>query len=72
ELVTLESLLALHTIYAAAGAAAPHGSPLADRAAQFRLRAGAERTRLAARIDTDGDGHPDATRRPGVIPLLRG
>ncbi|HYC99839.1 MAG TPA: hypothetical protein VEB22_01310 [Phycisphaerales bacterium] len=72
EFTTYEALLALHAVYSSAGAAAPAGSPLADRATQFRLRAAAERTRLAALVDTDGDGLADATRRPAVIPLLRG
>lgn len=71
ELVMLESLLALHLVYAAAGAAAPAGSGLALKAEQYRRRAGAERTRIAAQIDLDGDGVIDATRRPGVIPWVR-
>ncbi|MBY0308428.1 MAG: hypothetical protein K2Q09_06775 [Phycisphaerales bacterium] len=70
-LAALEALWALHIVYAAAGAGLPASSPLADKARQYALRAGAERTRVAALIDTDGDGTPDATRRPGIIPLLR-
>ncbi|MDP1663408.1 MAG: hypothetical protein Q8L55_15970 [Phycisphaerales bacterium] len=67
-----EALVALHTIYASAGALAPAGSGLATKAEQYRRRAGAERARLSALIDTNGDGLADATRRPGVMPLIRG
>lgn len=70
-LTMLESLLALNIIYAAAGAGAPTGGTLADKSKQYALRAGAERTRVAALIDTNGDGTPDATRRPSVISLQR-
>ncbi|MFT3687065.1 MAG: hypothetical protein QM783_19440 [Phycisphaerales bacterium] len=68
----LEALCALNIIYAAAATGAPANSPIADKARQFAARAAAERTRIAALIDTNGDGTPDATRRPSVIPLLRG
>jgi len=71
DFARFEALLALHDIYASAGAAAPSGSPLSARAAQYRERAGAERSRLAALIDTNADGVADATRRPAVITLLR-
>jgi hypothetical protein len=71
DFATLEALLSLHIIYAAATAGAPGGSVLIPKARQYRERAGAERTRVAALIDTDGDGVADATRRPSVIPLLR-
>lgn len=72
DLATLEALLALHIVYAAAGAGAPAGSGLKEKAEQYRVRAGAERSRVFALIDTNGDGVADATRRPSVIPLVRG
>lgn len=72
DFATWEALLALHDVYASAGAAAPGASALSVKADQFRRRAGAERTRQAALIDTNSDGLADATRRPMVIPLLRG
>lgn len=68
----LEALLALHLIYAAAATGAPGGGALVPKVDQYRKRAGEERTRLAALIDTNGDGIADATRRTGVIPLIRG
>lgn len=68
----LEALLALHIVYAAASTGAPGGSVLAPKADQYRRRSADERTRLAALIDTNGDGIADATRRTGVIPLIRG
>jgi hypothetical protein len=72
EFATLEALLALHDIYSSAGAAAPGGSPLSVKADRFRRRVADERARCAAFVDTNGDGIADATRRPNVIPLLRG
>ena len=72
DLSMLESLLALHIVYAAAGAGAPAGSGLKEKAEQYRLRAGSERGRVSALIDTNGDGVADATRRPSVIPWVRG
>ncbi|GIK18673.1 MAG: hypothetical protein DYG93_06475 [Leptolyngbya sp. PLA2] len=67
----LVSLGALHLVYAAASALAPAGSPLRDRAEMYRERFAAERQRVAARIDTDGDGEADAVRRPSVLLLER-
>ena len=71
DFTTLEALLTLHIIYAAAGASAPGGSALIPKADQYRKRGSDERTRMAALIDTDGDGLADATRRTGIIPLIR-
>lgn len=72
DAATLEALLTLHTVYASAGSLAPVGSGLGAKAEQYRRRAGAERARLSALIDTNADGVADATRRPGVVPLVRG
>lgn len=71
DFATFEALLALHNIYASAGATAPGASALSGKSEQFRRRAGAERTRQTAFIDTNNDGIAEATRRPSVIPLLR-
>jgi hypothetical protein len=72
SLVLFEALGALHLIFAAAAALAGDGSPAAFKAGMYRERFGAERGRVAARIDTDGDGVADATRRPSVVQLVRG
>ncbi len=66
-----EALGALHLVFAAAAALAGEGSPAAFKAGMYRERFAAERGRVAARIDTDGDGVADATRRPSVVQLIR-
>lgn len=71
DFATFEAALTLYTIYAAASAGTEQGRVLVSKAEQYRGRAGSERTRIAARLDTDSDGVIDATRRPGVIPLVR-
>lgn len=71
SLALLESLGALHLVFAAASALAGEGSPAAFKAGMYRDRFAAERGRAAARIDTDGDGVADATRRPSVVKLVR-
>lgn len=70
-LVMLEALGSLHLIFAAAGALAGEGSPVWQRAAMYRERFGAERSRVVVRFDLDGDGLADAARRPGIPPLAR-
>lgn len=67
----LESLGTLHMVFSAAAAISPGGSPLAERAAWYRERFADERSRAVARMDTDGDGRVDATRRPSVVPMVR-
>jgi len=69
--VLFEVLGVLHLIFAAASALAVESSPAAFKAGMYRERFGAERGRVAARIDTDGDGVADATRRPSVVQLVR-
>lgn len=71
ELAHFESLSALHLIFTAAAALATDTSPAAFKAALYRDRLAAERARVTARIDTTGDGRPDATRRPSAISLIR-
>jgi hypothetical protein len=73
SLTLAESLHALATIYHAAclGSASGPAWSLWQRAQSYRDRFESERQRAAARIDLDGDGLPDATRRLNVIQLLR-
>lgn len=68
----LESLSALHLIYAAASALSPAESPQAARSLMYRTRFGEERERVAVRLDLNGDGYPDATRRLNVFQFTRG
>lgn len=71
-LVRLEALGALHLIYAAAAAPGRGGQGMADRAALYKERFGAERERVVATIDTDGDGIAEVSRRPSVFSMTRG
>lgn len=71
SLALFEALGALHLIFTAAAALGGAGSPAAYKANLYRERFAAERARVAARIDTDGDGRADATRRPSVIIAAR-
>jgi hypothetical protein len=72
-----EALLALQLIYdATVSIIAPPtkagwSHPIWSRAQIYRERFEQERQRAAARIDLDGDGLPDATRRLNVIQLRR-
>jgi hypothetical protein len=69
DLRLVEALGALHLVYAAASAAGAEG--MASKAAMYRERFSAERQRVVARVDLDGDGAPDATRRMNVVALSR-
>jgi len=68
----VEALGALNLIYSAAAALTGAGSPLAERAELYRRLFGEERRLVSARVDTDGDGVADATRRMNVGLLRRG
>jgi len=68
----VEALGALHLIYAAASALSPAGSGLSERASLYRELFAQERMRAAARVDLDGDGRADATRRLNVVQFIRG
>lgn len=70
-LARVEALGALHLVYAAAGSLSGPGSALWERAEMYRRRFAAERQTAAARVDTDGDGVADATRRMNVVWLVR-
>ena len=69
DLRVIESLGALHMVYASASAAG--AGELAFKAAMYRERFSAERQRVSARVDLDGDGVPDAIRRMNVTQFLR-
>lgn len=71
SLAALEALGTLHILYAAAGALSHAASPLSGRAAMYRAWFGVERQRALVRLDLDGDGVPDATRRLGISQALR-
>lgn len=66
------ALSALHLIYAAAAALSGPDSPLGERSEMYRRLFAEERKLVAAKIDTNGDGVADATRRMNVIQLMRG
>lgn len=69
-LITLEALRLIFTGAATPGA--PGGTdPASAKAAMYQDRAAAERQRLTFEIDTDGDGQPDALRRPNTAYLHR-
>jgi len=69
DLTLVEALGALHLVYASASAAGAPG--LAPKAAMYRERFSTERQRAGARIDLDGDGVADATRRMNVVRFTR-
>jgi hypothetical protein len=71
SLALFEALGALHLIFTAAAALSGADSPAAYKANLYLDRFAAERSRVAARIDTNGDGLPDATRRPSLILTTR-
>ena len=70
-LVRAEALAALHLIYSAASALAPSGTLHTDRAQMYAQRAAAERMRISAHLDLDGDSLPDITRSPSTTRLRR-
>lgn len=71
-LARVEALGALHLVYGAAGSLSGPGSALWERAEMYRRRFAAERQTAAARVDTDGDGVANATRRMNVVWFVRG
>lgn len=70
-LVTLESLATLQLIWMSAALNAGTDAHIAQRAERWRAMYAKERERVGAFIDLDGDGFPDAVRRPGVVQLSR-
>ncbi len=71
-LTRIEALGALFMVFAAASAAAGPESPAGKRAEFYRLRFAEERERAVVRLDLDGDGVADATRRFNVVQFVRG
>lgn len=67
----IEALGAIHLILAAAAALSPPESGLWARAEMYRQRFASERQRAIARLDLDGDGVADATRRLNVMHVIR-
>jgi hypothetical protein len=70
-LVHLEALAALQLIWLSATLNAGADATVAARAERFKEMYARERERVGAFIDLDGDGFPDAVRRPSIVPLLR-
>jgi hypothetical protein len=70
-LVLVEALGALHLVYSAAAALTADGGGLAMKAAMYRERVALERSRVAAHVDTDGDGEADVVRRLNTIRFVR-
>lgn len=68
----IESLGALHLIFASAAALVGYESPLWIKSQMYAERFRGERARLVAEIDLDGDGEPDTVRRPNVLQFVRG
>ena len=71
DLTPVESLGALHLIYAAASAGLPESAPAAQRARMYLDRYARERWRARAHIDLNNDGAPDAQRTFSVLHVLR-
>lgn len=70
-LVLAESLGALHLLYAGAAAPQRRDGHLSERAEMYRRRYAQERARAVVRLDLDGDGRADATRRLSIAQLSR-
>ncbi|MEM9066447.1 MAG: hypothetical protein AAGB51_13265 [Planctomycetota bacterium] len=70
-LVLTEALGAVHLALSAASAVPGPMSALGQRAELYRRRFEAERRRVVVRLDLDGDGEADATRRLNALNLVR-
>ncbi len=62
ELSRLEAMLTLQLVYSAIARGHAPGDVWAERAEMYARRAGQERQRARAQIDTDGDGMADVVR----------
>ncbi|GDX98048.1 hypothetical protein LBMAG48_04520 [Phycisphaerae bacterium] len=71
ELVRLEVYGALQLVYSAAAGLSSAAPQMLAKASQWRRAFQDERQRVAARIDTDGDGAADVIRRFNVGQLVR-
>ncbi len=72
SLVHAEALGTLHLVYAAASALSGPSSSLGARAAMYADMFSRARQSLVVRLDLDGDGVVDTTRRPALMQLVRG
>jgi hypothetical protein len=72
EMRLVEAAGALHIVLASAAALAGPQSALGQRAEAFKRMFAAERGRVSARIDVDGDGVADAQRYLNAMQLFRG
>lgn len=70
-LVRLEALAALQLIWMSAALNAGADAAVAARADRWRSEYARERERVGAFVDLDGDGFPDAVRRPSIVQLTR-
>lgn len=70
-LVLVEALGAIYLALSAAAAIPGPLSPIGQRAELYRRRYEAERRRTVVRLDLDGDGEADATRRLNALNLVR-
>lgn len=74
DAASLDRAAALFTLALLYSAAAELQSPdgaASRRALRYQQLGAIERRNLAAQIDTNADGEPDATRRANVVPLTR-
>lgn len=71
-LARIEALGALFLICAAASSAGGPSTAAGQRAEFYRQRFAEERERAIVRLDLDGDGVADATRRFNVVQFVRG
>ena len=71
DLTLVESLGALHLIYAAASSTLPESAPASQRARSYLDRFNRERWRARAHIDLNNDGLPDAQRTLSILHITR-
>ena len=71
-LSSLEAMMALEIIFAAAATPGPTNALLLEKSEWYRRRAAAERQHIHLQLDLNNDGHPDAKRSSTTIPLARG
>ncbi len=71
DLALVEALGALHLVFASAAALVSDNSLQWVKAQMYRQRFAEERARVAAEIDLNNDGAPDAVRRMSVLQMVR-
>lgn len=70
-LKAIEAMSTIHMVLSSAAALSGPDSTLWRRAQHYRDLVARERQRVGVRIDLDGDGVPDATRRLNVVQFMR-